>query len=84
MITLTATLNLSDLNSLAAALTDHANELMEAVGATRSAYEAAQVAARADALPGRATARMEAAFAEYEEAGALDRWNALRAELGLR
>ena len=82
MITLTATLNLSDLNSLAAALTDHANELMEAVGATRSAYEAAQVAARADALPGRATARMEA---EYEEAtGALDRWNALRAELGLR
>lgn len=50
MITLTATLNLSDLNSLAAALTDHANELMEAVGATRSAYEAAQVAARADAL----------------------------------
>ena len=42
MITLTATLNLSDLNSLAA-------------------------------------------FAEYEDASdALDRWNALRAELGLR
>lgn len=83
MITLTATLNLSDLNSLAAVLTDHANELLEAVGATRSAYEAAQVAA--DALPSIATARAEAAFAEYEEAtGALDRWNALRAELGLR
>lgn len=85
MITLTATLNLEDLNSLAAVLTDHANELLEAVGATRSAYEAAAQVAGADALPGRATARAEAAFAEYEEAtDALDRWNALRAELGLR
>lgn len=85
MITLTATLNLEDLNSLAAVLTDHTNELLEAVGATRSAYEAAQVAARAGEFYGRATARLEAAFAEHEEAtGALDRWNALRAELGLR
>ena len=84
MITLTATLSLADLKDLADALDARTKKLLVAVGETRKAAEDAQRAAYADALPGRA-ARAESAHLEYEEANDnLARWNALRAELGLR
>ena len=85
MITLTATLSLADLKDLADALDARTKKLQVAVGETRKAAADAQRAAYADALPGRATARAESAHLEYEEANDnLARWNALRAELGLR
>lgn len=84
MITLTATLNLSELNSLAGVLGDHSSSLAQVCNATHAAFEEARVESVRSGLQ-HDRDKADELYDEYDDAAtALERWNALRETLGLR